>query len=265
MTMDNDEEFKHREHSHISDKLSQEDAALLEQLGHHGIGDLLNRDKEADISLAHAIHINPNYQEFTTPHATLPAGASKLQSSFVHPLAVLFSALTILLGCGVGFQWSISKPIDRQPPLVRNWPSVTGTAVNTVVHKGRHFTYDYTFLYNVADKSYWFEKNGLETNFHLSEVKYDPAEPSHYFRVPLEGEMIVSAIISFIGIIIGLSFAYDAILNIRNEGRPVNVALTIFTVFVTTVFAVCEFALYFNPNKGPGFSVASTSNPLKPK
>jgi hypothetical protein len=251
-----DEEFIKHEHQKLVQSLSESDAAELERLGHHGISGNLNHDKEADVSFEHELKNSALYK---LSHPVPVAPISAVNNGWnAHPLATLFLALNITVISGFICFTSFQKPIDRQPALVQPWPSVIAKVIDTIVHNGRQETYDYTFEYRVEKTAYHFTEKGVGTPFAMSEVKYDPKAPNHYYRVPLDAEGVIPSIGAFIGLLLGLSFAWDGIAKWRSGSRS-DIGPTLAFLILSISLMMLPIAYYVGHTKNAGtpYSIAT--------
>ncbi len=230
----------------------------LEQLGHHGIGNRLNRDQEADLSL------QTEYRNKINSWLNLGKSSSRRSvGERLHPLVGLLSgsALLILGACGIFL--GISSPADRIPKELRPWPSVIADVVRAAAHHSRYESkYDMTFRYKVAGTSYWFEEGSIPTEIHLSEVKYDPKAPSHYYRVPLQGEGWSGLLFALIPCTLGYILICSAIEKWRSGDRSYSVILSVIFLVGLMAVGLAAFTLYFTP-KSPStpYKVARLKDP----
>jgi hypothetical protein len=181
-----------------------DDAEELERLGHHGINGNLNRDIEADLSIQ--TEMKNHRRTFYGKTAGLSFDMS------LHPLVSLLFGLPLLILGLYLVSLGIGNPADRLPEKLRAWPSVIATVEHSVAHPERYGTkYDMMFRYKVAGTSYWFKQNAIATEIHLSEVKYDSNIPSHFCRVPLQGEGWAILLPFGFVTLLGMIFCFNAV------------------------------------------------------
>ncbi|MBU6453258.1 MAG: hypothetical protein KGS72_15860 [Cyanobacteria bacterium REEB67] len=236
----------------------------LEKLGHHGIGSRLNRDQEADLT------IRTEYQNKLQSWSNRGIGTPNFSvGERLHPLVGLPSGFTLLILGGYALFLCVSNPADRIPKEFRSWPSTVAKLERAVTRSSRNDSrYDITFRYKVAEHSFWFKEERIPTRTSVSEVRYDPVIPSHFYRVPLQAEGLSGLLYALIPCALGYIFVSSAIEKLRSGDRSCSVILSGIVLVGLMAVGLAAFTVYFNPQltkdgqpPSPSYRVATSKDP----